>query len=743
MQGSCSRPNEAADCAAIGAREVPDPATFSGTMQSSQRNFLPPPVAGLRAAIAGAVLVAVAAAQDARVQTVRELCAKASFAEALVVADAALRDEPQSVDWCFVRAELLLGLERWQEAASALAEAERLSTARQRALRARLDGGRQASAAPPAPPRAPARSGSDSTREAGGSEPAGQPPAAPKRSADAALLAAIVQAQKGVTDAGESRRSTTVPALAVALTRGAEEVRRRREEKDDDRGDELLEVVFRNAELHPEASLEALRTLTQVGDDAVVARAKEKLLAACRALAAAVVALFEREDEAGAAQQGQTLERGLRILGDLHLEADGVRSLQGMAQSRQAAAWALRRLGTLMDRWAARIETIPPQEEDHRDQEVVKFLDAAGQLHQDPATESSGEDGALQLRKSGVQRIADRAREVLLAFAELRAARGRRAEAAGDHAAAAKDLERAFVCDPDRRQEGLDAGRWFETVGALGRAAVVYKRLIASGIGTIAEQSQQRFAAMWERARANVTTLPPANPTQMSAAAVRQRLQAVAAALPVLEGEELEGIRRVLDQGLVEDAAVQLGELVEGVRTKGPAGPAAPVLDQVPHLGEAFSLTNGRIAGAWIAPVGENPGFWLGRALVNREAWESAVTPAAFRAREEADGCIDLSWNNAAAFCARLTERERAANRLPADYVYCLPTLAELERGRDPVGKLPGPSNRTLWTADREVLSEELSYVTTRVDRPGRFQGCAAWRAVPNLGFLIVLARRP
>jgi len=38
-----------------------------------------------------------------------------------------------------------------------------------------------------------------------------------------------------------------------------------------------------------------------------------------------------------------------------------------------------------------------------------------------------------------------------------------------------------------------------------------------------------------------------------------------------------------------------------------------------------------------------------------------------------------LSWENAMAFCAKLTARERKAGRLPADWEYTLPTEAQWE----------------------------------------------------------------
>ncbi len=72
-------------------------------------------------------------------------------------------------------------------------------------------------------------------------------------------------------------------------------------------------------------------------------------------------------------------------------------------------------------------------------------------------------------------------------------------------------------------------------------------------------------------------------------------------------------------------------------------------------------------------------GFWLGKYEVTQAEYEAVVgtNPSSFKgARNPVE---TVSWNDASAFCAKLTERERAAGRLPAGYEYRLPTEAEWE----------------------------------------------------------------
>ncbi|MES1166570.1 MAG: formylglycine-generating enzyme family protein [Pseudomonadota bacterium] len=78
-------------------------------------------------------------------------------------------------------------------------------------------------------------------------------------------------------------------------------------------------------------------------------------------------------------------------------------------------------------------------------------------------------------------------------------------------------------------------------------------------------------------------------------------------------------------------------------------------------------------------PVTLTKPFWLGRTPVTQAQYEAVMgnNPARFKG---ADFPVEtVSWEEAMTFCRKLTERERAAGRLPEGFVYTLPTEAQRE----------------------------------------------------------------
>jgi formylglycine-generating enzyme required for sulfatase activity len=69
--------------------------------------------------------------------------------------------------------------------------------------------------------------------------------------------------------------------------------------------------------------------------------------------------------------------------------------------------------------------------------------------------------------------------------------------------------------------------------------------------------------------------------------------------------------------------------------------------------------------------------YWLGKYEVTQKEWTALMRTSPSNVVAERFPVEQVSWEEAMAFCPRLTERERAAGRLPAGHVYTLPTEAE------------------------------------------------------------------
>jgi len=79
-------------------------------------------------------------------------------------------------------------------------------------------------------------------------------------------------------------------------------------------------------------------------------------------------------------------------------------------------------------------------------------------------------------------------------------------------------------------------------------------------------------------------------------------------------------------------------------------------------------------------PVTISKDFWLGKFPVTQAQFQAvtAFNPSVFKTDPNLP-VEYLTWDDATAFCAKLTAQEQAAGRLPAGYIYQLPTEAQWE----------------------------------------------------------------
>lgn len=143
-------------------------------------------------------------------------------------------------------------------------------------------------------------------------------------------------------------------------------------------------------------------------------------------------------------------------------------------------------------------------------------------------------------------------------------------------------------------------------------------------------------------------------------------------------------------------AALVLGAVGGGAREAAPNRPAGRAV-AAPRPGGNFTIPDPALTMIWIAPgtfqmrsthgAGDDTqvtltrGYWLGRTEVTQAQWqavnERVPVPSYFKGSDRP--VEQVGWNLASEFCQRLTDRERAAGRLPAGYAYALPTEAQWE----------------------------------------------------------------
>ena len=97
-------------------------------------------------------------------------------------------------------------------------------------------------------------------------------------------------------------------------------------------------------------------------------------------------------------------------------------------------------------------------------------------------------------------------------------------------------------------------------------------------------------------------------------------------------------------------------------------------------------------------------GFWLGRTEVTQAQYTAIIgtNPSRFTVAGPDAPVERVSWIMAMDYCAKLTERERAAGRLPDGYVYTLPTEAQWEYAcrAGTTGAYAGPIDTMAWHED-------------------------------------------
>ena len=99
-----------------------------------------------------------------------------------------------------------------------------------------------------------------------------------------------------------------------------------------------------------------------------------------------------------------------------------------------------------------------------------------------------------------------------------------------------------------------------------------------------------------------------------------------------------------------------------------------------PTLKESMAVTNQVTNTVGIVLVKISPNLWAGKYEVTQDPYQKVMgsNPSAFPG--DNNPVDSVNWNDAMAFCKKLTDQEQTANQLPKGYHYSLPTQQEWER---------------------------------------------------------------
>jgi formylglycine-generating enzyme required for sulfatase activity len=103
-------------------------------------------------------------------------------------------------------------------------------------------------------------------------------------------------------------------------------------------------------------------------------------------------------------------------------------------------------------------------------------------------------------------------------------------------------------------------------------------------------------------------------------------------------------------------------------------------LGLVPIAAGSFEMGDWSDETTTLHKVTLSQGYWLGRTEVTQGQFSAVMHSGPSHYRGDNNLPVEcVSWDDASNFCRKLTERERAAGRLPDGYTYCLPTEAQWE----------------------------------------------------------------